>query len=98
MGFDAWLDNEPSGRIKIETSLITLDVSLHEIGLEDTSFDAGGLDRKIQIYRLPNEALKRELSFAKRVKINKERDNPIWVCVTTEDGYQAWSSPIYLFK
>jgi hypothetical protein len=25
-------------------------------------------------------------------------DNPIWVCVTTEDGFQAWSSPIYAFN
>ena len=25
-------------------------------------------------------------------------DNPLWVCVTTEDGFQAWSSPIYAFR
>jgi len=25
-------------------------------------------------------------------------DNPLWVCVTTEDGFQAWSSPIFVFR
>ena len=24
-------------------------------------------------------------------------NDPIWIAVTTEDGHQAWSSPIYLF-
>ena len=46
---------------------------------------------------LPEERLARELSFRREVKLEAARDNPLWVCVTTEDGYQAWSSPIYLF-
>ena len=24
-------------------------------------------------------------------------DNPLWVAVFTEDGFQAWSSPIFVF-
>jgi hypothetical protein len=25
-------------------------------------------------------------------------DNPIWVSVYTEDGFQAWSSPIFAYR
>jgi len=42
--------------------------------------------------------LKREIKFSEEVKLNSRGDTPIWICATTEDGYQAWSSPIYLIK
>jgi hypothetical protein len=32
------------------------------------------------------------------IDLDRGGDNPIWVCVTTEDGHQAWSSPIYFIR
>ncbi|MDA9009147.1 DUF3604 domain-containing protein [Alphaproteobacteria bacterium] len=98
MGFDTWLSNDKEGQIKVVTNHLDVDVSLVDIGYEETIFDIGGLDRKLRLFRLPEQRLDRELSFTRKVKIAEGRDNPIWVCVTTEDGYQAWSSPIYIYN
>ena len=97
MGFDAWIDAEDNSEIDIATSLVNENVSIDKVGLEDLVFDAGGLERKISLFRLPEENLRREISFERTVALEKGRDSPLWVCVTTEDGYQAWSSPIYVF-
>jgi hypothetical protein len=32
------------------------------------------------------------------IPLNSKGDNPLYVCLTQEDGHQAWSSPIYLYK
>jgi hypothetical protein len=29
------------------------------------------------------------------VPLHGDRDNPLYVSIFTEDGHQAWSSPIY---
>lgn len=98
MGFDASI-TEPcaDGRLLITTNLGQLDLTLAQIGFEDETFDAGGLERKIRAFRLPDEPLEREMQFSRSIPLELTKDNPIWICVTTEDGYQAWSSPIYLF-
>jgi hypothetical protein len=33
-----------------------------------------------------------------RVPLRASGDNPLWVCVTTEDGFQACSSPVFVFR
>jgi hypothetical protein len=33
-----------------------------------------------------------------RIPVAAQGDTPIWVRVTTEDGFNAWSSPIFLFR
>jgi hypothetical protein len=73
-------------------------MALSEIGMQDTVMDAGGLDRKIRAFRLPEQNVKRSMSAEVKVPLSTGADNPIWVCVTTEDGFQAWSSPIYAFR
>ena len=32
------------------------------------------------------------------VTLHPMGDNPIWVSVFTEDGFQAWSSPIFAYR
>jgi hypothetical protein len=32
------------------------------------------------------------------MSLSPKGDNPIWVRVTTEDGFNAWSSPIFLYR
>mgnify|MGYP001161370110 FL=1 len=97
-GFDVWLEDVADARFSIETNLGALNGALSEIGLEETVLDAGGLERKIRVFRLPKSNPHRTLSAQVKVPLKPDRDNPLWVCVTTEDGFQAWSSPIYAFR
>jgi hypothetical protein len=60
--------------------------------------EAGGLERQIRAFRLPEEISKLSLSTTLEIPLKASGDNPVWVCVTTEDGFQAWSSPIYAFR
>lgn len=97
-GFDAWLDNAAGGTLDIATNLGTLQIPLDDVGMEDVTMDAGGLERKIRAFRLPEENPHRTLTAELEIPLKATGDNPLWVCVTTEDGFQAWSSPIYVFK
>ena len=98
MGFDVWLESDRDGTLAITTNHGDLNVPLAAIGDEDHVLEAGGLARKLRAFRLPSAPLQRELRLQRKIAVKDGGDNPIWVCVTTEDGYQAWSSPIYLFK
>ena len=69
-----------------------------DVWLEETVLDAGGLERKIRVFRLPKSNPHRTLSAQVKIPLKPDADNPLWVCVTTEDGFQAWSSPIYAFR
>ena len=95
MGFDAWLDAPDNARLRVGTNHGRLDVLLSEVGLEPTNLDAGGLARKLSVQRLPDIRLPRDLNVTQSVTLSATRDDPIWIAVTTEDGFQAWSSPIY---
>lgn len=95
-GFDLWLDETANARLSIESNLVNETVPLADIGYEDTVFDAGALRRQIKVFRLPAENTHREISVRVPVDLKADADNPLWVCVTTEDGFQAWSSPIYV--
>ena len=95
MGFDAWLDPTDNARLRVGTSHGKLDVALREIGLQPEILEAGGLERKLSLQRLPETRLPRVLKISQSVSLSANRDDPIWIAVTTEDGFQAWSSPIY---
>ncbi len=96
-GFDAWTDSN-DGHLNVNTNHGDITLAVTDIGFEDTVLDAGGLERRLCVFRLPAEPLGREISVKRTIELNSGGDNPIWICVTTEDGYQAWSSPIYLFR
>jgi len=96
-GFDAWLETGVSGQLDIVTNHGSLSVPFSEIGFEDTVMEAGGLDRKISVFRLPENNTHREITREVEIPLSSVGDNPLWVCVTTEDGFQAWSSPIFVF-
>ena len=98
MGFDAYLADSRTGRLNISTNQRMLDVALKEVGFAPSVFDAGGLGKKITIQRLPDAPLERSVIATRSVKISETGDTPVWVRVTTEDGFQAWSSPIYLYR
>ncbi|MBL6946955.1 MAG: DUF3604 domain-containing protein [Rhodospirillales bacterium] len=97
-GFDIWLDgNARDGLLTIETPLVTVEIELASISCEDTILDAGGLGRRVRIFRLPEENAHFEFDCAYTVPIEPGRDNPLYVRIVQEDGHIAWTSPIYAF-
>ena len=97
-GFDVWLDESADGQFDLSSNHGALDLPLASIQLEDNALDAGGLERKIRAFRLPDNLTVREISHSIKVPIKKSGDNQLWICVTTEDGFQAWSSPLFVYQ
>ncbi|MCP4623822.1 MAG: DUF3604 domain-containing protein [bacterium] len=97
-GFDAWLDEGPEAQLEIETNHGSIAVKLSDLDMKETMMEAGGLERCLRIFRLPEKNLPREYEAEIEVALKPKGDNPIWVCLTLEDGSQAWSSPIYLYN
>lgn len=96
-GFDVWLDRGDGARLDLVSNHGSIDMALGEIGLEDVVMEAGGLERRIKVFRLPNENAVREMTDSLEIPLRPVGDNPIWVSVYTEDGFQAWSSPIFAY-
>ena len=96
--FDVWLDQDDDARIRLETNHIEVEVPLSEIDREDSVFPAGGLDLELRLFRLPDELQPGPLEASVEVPVHAAGDNPLWIRVTTEDGFQAWTSPVYLFS
>ena len=97
-GFDAWLSDARSGTLCIDTALVKCEIAVADIGLDDLIFEAGGIRRRIRVFRLPDENPHRRLHLSRRIPLEKSGDNAIYVCLTQEDGHLAWSSPIYVFR
>ena len=98
-GFDAWLQAPPANaHLDLRCNHGGMQCALSDIGIDDVVLDAGGLERRIRVFRLPESNPHRELRVSVPVELAGGRDNPLWVCVTTEDGFQAWSSPIFAFR
>jgi hypothetical protein len=95
-GIDLWLDQAKSGSIKIETNVVSGEVDLGRLAGDRISFEGGGLDRKISVYRLPENEWSRRVTLDHSVAFSGKTDLPVYVRVTQADGNQAWSSPIYL--
>ena len=95
-GIDLWLDQTKSGSIKIETNVVSGEVDLGRLAGDRISFKGGGLDRKISVYRLPENEWSRRVTLDHTVAFSGKTDLPVYVRVTQADGNQAWSSPIYL--
>lgn len=95
-GFDVWLDEGNDSAVDVSSNNGSLQLAGNEVGYEDQILDAGGLEKKLRVFRLPDVNPHRELAQVIQIPIEKNRDNPLWICVTTEDGFQAWSSPIFV--
>ncbi len=97
-GFDVWLDKISDSRLKIETNHGGLSVNPSALNMDEAIMKAGGLGRCIRVFRLPDQNMPRRWETVVPVNIIPGRDNPLWVCLTMEDGSQAWSSPIYIYR
>ena len=97
-GFDAWLAEPRSGTLRIDTALVKCEIAVADIGRENLVFDASGIQRRIRVFRLPDENPHRSLQLSRRVVLKDKGDNALYVCLTQEDGHLIWSSPIYVFR
>ena len=95
-GFDMLLEHPSRGRIRIDTPLLQFEIEIQSIGLEDTVIEAGGLSRRMRIFRLPDELRDTGISMEQTFTLPQGQDNPLYAKVIQEDGHAAWSSPIYL--
>ena len=92
------LADPKKGRLKIDTALVKCDIAVADIGREDLVFEAGGIRRRIRIFRLPDENPCRTAKLSRRITLRGKGDSALYVCVTQEDGHLIWSSPIYVFR
>ena len=97
-GFDAWLENGDAGTLRIETELVSCEIAIKDIGLEDMVFEAGGIKRQIRVFRLPEDNPHRAVKLERRVALHADGDNALYVCLTQEDGHMVLSSPTYIFR
>ncbi len=97
-GFDAVLEDSRSGTLKIDTALVKEEIAIADIGRDEMIFANGGIDRRIRIFRMPDENPHYSATIERRIKLADDRDNALYVRVTHEDGHFVWSSPIYLFR
>jgi len=97
-GFDAWLADSEAGMLRIDTPLVKCELAISDISLADRVFEAGGIGRRVRVFRLPDENAHRRLNLTCRIRLKNAGDNALYVCVTQEDGHLIWSSPIYIFR
>ena len=98
-GFDVWLDVEnKQATVDLGCNHGALNAEINSLDYTGVQLDAGGLKRQINIYRLPETLSQTEMKQSIEVPLHKDGDNPLWIGVYTEDGFQAWSSPIFIFE
>ena len=92
------LEDPRAGWIHMKTAQRAIRLAITSAGLEPRTWDCGGLSKKIEIYRLPDQAPAHEFSFELPLTGIAPGDNPIYICAIQEDGHMAWTSPVYLIK
>ena len=97
-GIDLMLGAGAGGELAIETKHVSARIAVDDIGIEDTVFDGGGLERLVKVYRLPDAPAVSRLAHRAEVALRESGDTPIFVRVTQVDGHKAWSSPVYLLR
>ncbi len=95
-GIDLWLADANSGSLQIATNVVSGDIDLAALTDNTVAFEGGGLQKRLSVYRLPEDDWSRHVSLQHSVTFAGSADLPVYVRVTQVDGNQAWSSPIYL--
>ena len=97
-GFEAILQDPAAGKLRIDTDLVKQEVNVADIGRDEMIFENGGIERRIRVFRLPDNNPYNALRIERRISLRDDHDNALYVRVTHEDGHYSWSSPIYLFR
>ncbi len=96
--FDVWLEENDDSHLQLETGHVDARVKLVDIGSDDMVIPGGGLDLEMHLFRLPETLDPGPINASIEVPLKPVGDNPLWIRVTTEDGFQAWTSPVYLCR
>jgi hypothetical protein len=96
-GFDCFVTDPQAGTLTVQTPLVQFCIPIAAIGLDDIVYAAGGLARQIRVSRLPDVNPHTHLRLERTIPLRAAGDNPLYICVTQEDGHLAWSSPLYVF-
>jgi len=94
---DLWLE-KGEGTLRFDTTPVSGEVAINELGIEPRIFDAGGLDRRISLQRLPDAMIETSLSLRRKIKLRPNGDTRLYIRVQQEDGHRIWTSPIYMFR
>lgn len=97
-GVEVMLAQGTEGELVIDTHLVKQTIKIADIGLEPLVFEAGGMGRRMKIYRLPNHNPVRRIKTSVELPLHSGADNALYLRATTEDGFFIYSSPIYVLK
>lgn len=97
-GIDLALAAPHAGALAFRSNQVEFDLPLADITEVDRVFEAGGLGKRVRVYRLPTENTRTRLHLTRSLPVAQGRDTRPFVKLTTEDGHQAWTSPAYLFR
>ena len=87
------------GLLRVKLNDIHVEEEIRYIGITPKVYKYGGLDKKMELYRLPSEgAGYKEFHFNTHLVNLKKGQNSLYVKVAQEDGHLAWSSPIYILR
>ena len=92
------LTDAAAGTLQLATEQCDVCCPLEGLGVEPRSWDCGGLEKKLEVYRLPADPPPCEFSFEFALDDLHDDDNPIYIRVMQEDGHMAWTSPVYLMR
>lgn len=97
-GIDTRLADPTQGSLHIKTPLVEATVQVADIGLQPILFEAGGIRRQMQVYRLPDQNPCRQFRARIKVPLHHGSDNALYLRATTEDGFFIYSSPVYVTR
>src|SRR4051812_21652970 len=92
-GFDAWLADPRSGTLRIDTPLVKCEVPIADVGLQDLLFEAGGIGRRIRMFRLPDNNRHPRPRFSPPTPPQSNRGQAPFLCVAQEEGHPALFRP-----
>jgi len=98
-GLDLFLADEAAdAAIEIATGPVTTRCRLDRIGADDVVLEAGGLGRRIRLFRLPRDPGPCEATLEAAVPCLPQGDTAVLAVVSLENGHRAWTSPIYVTR
>jgi hypothetical protein len=86
------------GMLKMKLNNKDINFQISDIKQTPKVFNMGGLDAKVEIYRVSKDKKPAGISFEYELNKLISGSNPVFVKVIQQDGHMAWSSPIYFEK
>ena len=90
------LENGNHGTLKLNTAQGSVSCDVQSLGREPVIWPFGGVEKRIEISRLPDDLGDRDFSIELPLDQLHPGDNPIYARIEQEDGHVAWTSPLYV--